>query len=593
MHRQAKTRLDETGSAPSRALNRPRGRPRLAPSLRAPQKWRLVSGLILFSFVLLHFINHALGHVSVDAMEAMQSWRRGFWRSPPGTVLLYGAFAIHIALALAKLAGRRSWRIPPWEAVQILLGLAIPILLAAHLAATRGLNTASGFDDTYTTELRLLWPGLAGQQTLLLAVVWVHGCIGLHHWLKTKAWYRPAAPWLLALAALVPTLATTGWIEAARRLAEREWPAPPISQADAELGGRLIETASLTVWLVFGAVALMTVALRLAGLHKRGPAITWPGGRTVRGPRGATLLEISRAAGVPHAAVCGGRGRCSTCRVLVTAGAGTLPEPSTIESAALGRIGAPPHVRLACQIRPSEPLAVRPLIAVRDARPVEAGDAYRWGVERRITVMFTDLRGFTTLAERLYPYDSVFVLNRYFDVMAQIVRRHGGEVDKFLGDGIMALFGVAPAAGAGSRDALFAARDMLDALETLNEEFADSLGHRLRMGIGIHAGPAILGRVGAERSMGLTALGDSVNIASRLEALNKEFGTVVVVSQSALAAAHLAIDGGDVHDVPVRGRAEGLRIIVAHSLEGLREAGEPGAAHPAETASPAPFAPPA
>jgi adenylate cyclase len=187
----------------------------------------------------------------------------------------------------------------------------------------------------------------------------------------------------------------------------------------------------------------------------------------------------------------------------------------------------------------------------------------------------------------------VFVLNRYFDVMAQIVRRHGGEVDKFLGDGIMALFGVAPAAGAGSRDALFAARDMLAALETLNEEFADSLGHRLRMGIGIHSGPAILGRVGAERSMGLTALGDSVNIASRLEALNKEFGTVVVVSQSALAAAHLMIDGAEEHDVPVRGRAEGLRIIVAHSLEGLREAGEPGPAHPAETASPVPSAPPA
>jgi adenylate cyclase len=102
-------------------------------------------------------------------------------------------------------------------------------------------------------------------------------------------------------------------------------------------------------------------------------------------------------------------------------------------------------------------------------------DAYRWGVERRVTVMFADLRGFTTLAERLYPYDSVFLLNRYFEVMSDAIERHGGEVDKFLGDGVMALFGVSPAQGSGSRGALGAAQDMFAALDRLNGEFEATL----------------------------------------------------------------------------------------------------------------------
>jgi adenylate cyclase len=240
--------------------------------------------------------------------------------------------------------------------------------------------------------------------------------------------------------------------------------------------------------------------------------------------------------------------------------------------AALARIDAPPGVRLACQVRPVHALKVRPLIPLRDAEPTTGRDAFRWGVERRITVMFTDLRGFTTLAERLYPYDSVFLLNRYFEVMSQAIERHGGEVDKFLGDGIMALFGVSPARGSGTRDALFAARDMLAALDGLNAEFDATLSERLRMGIGVHMGPVILGRVGGGRKSSLTALGDTVNIASRLENLNKELNSTVIVSEAVLQASKLALDGGEMREVPVRGRAMPLKAFVANDLAGLREA---------------------
>jgi adenylate cyclase len=541
-----------------------------APS-RSAQRWRLASGLVLLAFALTHFLNHALGHVSVELMEAVQVWRRGFWRSTPGTALLYGALAVHVSLALAKLARRRTWRMAPWEAVQIALGLSIPILGAAHVAATRGLSAATGFDDTYTTELRLLWPDRAWNQSLFLIVVWLHAMIGLHHWLRTKAWYARWSPVLLVLAVFVPTLALTGWIEAARRTAAIAHPAPPMTDAMREANEGLIAFARMLVWTAFLITATVLAFWRSADWFRAGPTITYSGGRTVRAGAGATLLEISRSAGVPHAAVCGGRGRCTTCRVLILDGLDGLPPPNPTEAAALARIDAPPGIRLACQIRPTHALSVRPLIPRRDAEPTTGRDAYRWGVERLVTMMFADLRGFTTLAERLYPYDSVFLLNRYFEVMAAAIERHGGEVDKFLGDGIMAVFGMDPSPEAGSRNAVNAARDMLAALEGLNAEFAGTLSERLRMGIGLHTGPVVLGRVGGGRQSGLTALGDTVNIASRLEALNKEFGSCVVISEAALRASRLAIPDGDTREVPVRGRGDGLKVVIAPNLDQLRD----------------------
>jgi adenylate cyclase len=540
---------------------------------RNPQVWRLLSGLVLFVFALTHFLNHALGHVSLELMEAVQAIRSGLWRSWPGTVLLYGAAAVHIGLGLGKLVWRRTWRMAPWEAAQIALGLAIPFLVAAHVATTRLHSSLNDGDDAYNVVLRAIWPDAAAKQTLLLLIVWVHAMIGFHFWLRLKSWYAAWSPVLLGLAVLVPAVAVTGWIEAARE-AELAFPGPPIPPEMVEPRSLLAWRTETAVWVAGALLVLAVAAVRLGARWARGPTITYPGGRRVRGAPGATLLEISRAAGVPHASVCGGRGRCTTCRVLVMEGVETLPPANPAEAAALARIHAPPAVRLACQIRPQNALTVRPLIRLREAAPAAGADAFRWGVERRITVMFADLRGFTNLAERLYPYDAVFLLNRYFEVMSQAIEQHGGEVDKFLGDGIMALFGVMPGRGVGSRDALLAGRDMLKALDGLNDEFEATLAARLRMGLGIHMGPAILGRVGG-RAAGLTALGDSVNIASRLEGLNKEFGSTLVVSDAALRASGLVIEGSETSEVAVRGRGEMLIVHVASGLDSLADAPRP------------------
>src|SRR3954453_6890411 len=231
--------------------------------LRDPQVWRLVSGLILLSFALTHFLNHALGHISVETMEEVQAVRRAFWRSWPGTVLLYGALAVHVSLALAKLIRRRTWRLAPWEIVQIVLGLAIPFMAAAHVAATRGLNSLYGFDDTYGAELTLLWPGLAFSQSLLLVVVWLHAMIGLHFWLRTKPWYRTWSPTLLVAAVLIPTLSITGFVESARRVSLMTFGAGPFPPGALERSTIIGDWARTGVWTAFGVTVLTVVAHRL------------------------------------------------------------------------------------------------------------------------------------------------------------------------------------------------------------------------------------------------------------------------------------------------------------------------------------------
>src|SRR5271154_7444794 len=157
---------------------------------------------------------------------------------------------------------------------------------------------------------------------------------------------------------------------------------------------------------------------------------------------GATVLETLRANGIPHASVCGGRARCTTCRVLVTKGLDQLPAPTGLEAKALARIGATPGMRLACQIRPSADIAVMPLLAA-DANAADG--TVRGGLGgsgRLITVVFVDLRGSTTLGEARLPYDVLFVLNQFFHEMTKALKSSNGHYPQFTGDGLMALYGL-------------------------------------------------------------------------------------------------------------------------------------------------------
>lgn len=559
----------------------------LAPVLASLRRYpwvprlRLASGLILFAFVLSHFLNHALGLWSLPVMEAAGGIRRAIWQSTPGTAALYGALVVHMALALRKTARRRTWRMPIAEALQLALGLTIPVMLIDHVVGTRLLDVRFDVPDTYHQVLGTLWPGLVVWQTTLMFVVWIHAAIGLRFWLAGKSFYNRLAPLLLTSAVLVPTLAMLGWIEAARRLV---------------LSGDRPERLPLeaVVWsdpvIEYGRIALIVVILGAIGVgivgtlglfSPRRIMITYPGGRTLRMRPGQTVLEVSRENGIPHTSVCGGRARCSTCRTRVLAGLERLPPAGPRERAVLERIRAPANIRLACQLRPVADLTVQPLVPARSSGlpSFAVEDSYRWGVEQQVAILFADLRGFTALSERRLPFDVVFILNEYLGLMSELVRKNGGVVDKFIGDSVMALFGVAASGEVGARQALATAAAMMEELATLNERLNTQVSETLNMGIGIHAGHAILGRIGGGANDGLTALGDTVNIASRLESATKELGLMLAASDSAMKLASANPSGWHSEEIAVRGRS-GAILVHATSEPGRVRTALAGAARP-------------
>ena len=541
----------------------------------AIRRIRLGAAFVLLAYLILHFLNHALGLISLDAMETGRHWFLALWRSRLGTLALYGAITVHGMLALWLLYQRRSLRMPTWEAAQYGLGLLLPALLASHVVGTRVAWWHAGTDDRYARVLMLFWvtaPERGAWQAVALTVAWTHACIGLHYWLRFRPWYPRFAAWLLAAALLLPAAAlagfvaggrevqalarTPGWTEALTRATN-----PPGRPAAAALAG--IRTGFLDAYLGALVVVLAARGVRALWQRRRSVRITYPGGRAVTVPLGFTVLDASRAAGIAHASVCGGRGRCSTCRVRVGDGLEHLPAPRESEHRVLARVGAAADVRLACQTRPARDLAVVPLLAPSISPGEALGADARQGHESEIVVLFADLRGFTRMAEHKLPYDVVFVLNRYFETVGTAITRAGGVTNQFTGDGVMALFGIEDGAATGCRQAVAAARAMVEGMATLSADLASDLPAPLRIGIGVHAGPAVVGQMGWGQSFYLTAVGDTVHVAARLEQATKDYNAELVLSEEVARLAGLDLSAFPGHELAVRNRGGrvGVRVI--------------------------------
>ncbi len=537
------------------------------------QKLRLVSGLILFAFAATHFLNHALGLASVDLMQSVQQWRWAVTRSWLGTIILLAALITHVALALIKLGNRKNLRLPRWELIQVVLGLTIPFLLFPHIINTRITHVFFGVNDIYVYELARLWPASAITQSLLLLIVWVHGCLGIHFWMRLYRSYRRIAPVLLAIAIVIPLAALGGFAVAGSSVAsaievpavlsnlkeETNWP----SQADGETLAWIRTLVRIEFAALLAVVAACIAWAYFARLAGPKASITYTGGRTIKVPQGATLLEISRMFRVPHASICGGRARCSTCRVRIERGSDEIPPPDFPEAITLESIGAPPGVRLACQIRPEGHLFVTRLLNATTTGPeaVELDEADSAGVERRLVVMFVDLRDFTRLSENRLPFDIVYILNEFFGVVGTTIATHGGWIDKFLGDGLLAVFGQHDGFQEGCRKALRAARAIDYALDSINAKLRTELGQPLDVGIGISGGALLLGRIGYGEAVDFTVIGSPVNVASRLEALAKQKGFQIMLSRDVAREAGWEPLTEFTMMVDVRGVAEPVEVI--------------------------------
>ena len=548
------------------------------------RRLRLASGLVMFAYVTTHFVNHSLGLVSIEAMDAALQRIYKVWASDLGTLALYGAFSIHYCLALWALWLRRSLKMPLPEALQLVLGFCIPFILTAHVLHTRVADTYFGADYGYYSSLLynyyVLDPWAGWLQLSVLVIAWGHAVIGLRFWLRLKPWYERWQPVLFAFALLMPTVAILGYFEGGREVLgmadNPAWVAGLKAAHPNAAPKDLTLIDEFVVWVRFGFLGALVAVLAARGLRwrwqrRRGVVrLTYPSGRAVEIVPGISVLEASRLNGIPHASVCGGRGRCSTCRIQVVGEADSMPPPAPEELKVLQRVGAAPDVRLACQLRPVGDLRVTPLLpATAQARDGFRRPSYLTGSELEIAILFADLRAFTKLAEQKLPYDVVFLLNRYFAEMGHAVEEAGGRIDKFIGDGVMALFGLDRGVEVGCREALAAARAMSERLAHLNETLAHDLPEPLRIGIGIHTGPAIVGEMGYGRAVSVTAVGDSVNTASRLEGLTKTYGAELVVSEAVVVRAGLDLSQAERHEMEIRGRIERLAVRTLRSARDL------------------------
>lgn len=544
---------------------------------------RITTGLIMFCYAASHFLGHATGVLLLDHMDEIG--RKIFlapWRTWAGRYILLSCFVVHGILGLKALYRRRHLRMPAIEAWQLGLGLLIPLLLIPHVSDVRLGKSLYNFDDSYFRIVYVYWlvqpfTGLI-RQFLLLLTVWIHGCIGIHMWLRYRPNYARWRFWLLGIALAIPILAVlginnAGW-DAANRAEQPDFrmtfgPPQPGTVAAAHAADLALLWQSLQIAYV-ALVAAVFAARWLRDAHdraRRSVRISYCNGPVASVPRGFSVLEASRWVRLPHVSVCGGRGRCSTCRIRILQGLESLPCASAVELTTLERIAAPANVRLACQLRPDFDICVSPVLRGDNAGR-STGIDLRESRELTATALFVDLRESTRLAADRLPFDTVFIVDRYIQAVSDAVRMHHGYVTSVAGDGVMSVFGLAGDPREGARDALNATLAIWSAIDKLSADFIDEIGAPLRFGAGLHTGISIIGRLDhMSRPDAVHFLGDTGNVASRLESLTKEKDCTIIASEATVTAAEFTSPPWARATLAIRGRDDVLAAYLIRSDE--------------------------
>ncbi|MEM6760950.1 MAG: adenylate/guanylate cyclase domain-containing protein [Pseudomonadota bacterium] len=539
---------------------------------------RIVSGLVLMVYVTAHMLNIGAVLVSPEFADAFQRARLAVTRTPPVMAVMTLAIAAHMVFSIAKIVSNRTLRLPLRDYVQIILGLSIPLLLSSHLVFTAVAHAQLDVNTKIFYLVSRVWGGsYAWVQAAFVPVVWVHGLIGLHMWLRQTEWWQRNFPALCVIGALIPTFALLGYLDAGRQITailqgpggrdamSELWNLP--DRAGFAQLGRIDQTTDQVI-----IAALLALTLVVAGRHilialRKPIRVTYADGPTARAARGQTVLETSLSAGIEHAALCGGRGRCTTCRVHVIDGAEHIPPPSPAEARSLAAVGAGPETRLACQLVPTGPVTVARVFGA-DGKRMRAHA--RSGHEARLAVLFLDMRGFTARTDGQLPYDVVFLLNRFFDEIVPPITAAGGTVDKYMGDGLMAVFET-KTARASALAAINAIQGIGEALRGFNTTLAAEGSAPVAIGVGVHLGTVVLGEIGAAGQAPRTLIGDTVNIASRLESETKAQGVEALISQDTLSAAGIELADEALMPLTLRGRDAPLCALPLPRADRMRE----------------------
>jgi len=289
-------------------------------------------------------------------------------------------------------------------------------------------------------------------------------------------------------------------------------------------------------------------------------------------PHAANLLELAVDAGVAIAHLCGGRARCSTCRVRIVQGLDVLTERTEEEAAMAAKLDFPDDVRLACQTQANG--SVRLWRLVLDRIDVEMASQLGKGhyvgpVGREVeaAVMFVDVAGFTTMSESLPAYDVVHILNRFFNRAGDAVESNSGRVDNYMGDGLLAVFGISDEDDS-AFSAVKAGVEVLAVASDMHDYVSMIYGHAFKVRIGISLGEVIYGLMGGESSARETVLGDVVNTASRLESANKTTGTSMLVTEHVYARTIGRVEYGHQLELELPGKDA---HVLAYPVVGLTE----------------------
>ncbi|MBC8420592.1 MAG: adenylate/guanylate cyclase domain-containing protein [Desulfobacterales bacterium] len=260
--------------------------------------------------------------------------------------------------------------------------------------------------------------------------------------------------------------------------------------------------------------------------------------KTVFASPDSTILEATLDAKINHIHVCGGNARCTTCRVYIMEGLNNCQPINEKEKQLAEKLGFPQDIRLACQTRIRGDITIRrPVVDDLDTKIIlkQFGNApgTRLGQEKNLAILFTDIVNYTQFAEAFPAYDVVHVLNRYYQSMNDIIVQHQGIISDVAGDGILALFGVIEDRKNSVLDAINAVRAMKTSLTRFNEYLNQMYNRSFGIRAGINFGKVIVGNFDTGLMKKISAIGDAVNLASRIETANKDFGTQLLISQSA------------------------------------------------------------
>ena len=545
---------------------------------------RTISGCILFFYVFTHLLNHSLGLISLDTMEQGRAIFLRFWRHDVLFYVLYGALSIHFLLGVYALARRRSFRMSRKEWIRNSCAVLIPFFLASHLSITLWGSRFLGLNDSYAFMIISTYifdPFGYIILGLMLMLVWTHGSIGIIGLIEFREFYSKRRGLFQGLILGLPLIAYGGYIRASIELSEASQSNPITilelisnSNFTAEIGEKIVSLSDLLQFLVYPILLSLFVAFYFIRnlLEKRFNSIQvqYTDGTNINVSRGSSLLEASHKAGRYHESVCGGRGRCTTCRVRVTSSLGELPKPNKIEQSVINRLNFDQSLRLACQLRPETDIEINPLIKLvnHDKQNLRFSNQENLsGIEKETVIMFCDLRGFTRLSDGKMPFDVVFILNKYFKLVTDAVEENKGRIDKFIGDGVMAIFDKDTTISKNCKNALKGAAMITAYLNDLNDELSTEDIEPLRLGIGIHSGNAIIGKMGYGEASTDTAIGDTVNVASRLEQLTKDYSCQLMFSS--IVAENAELDKTKLNSVKtkIRGKKDYLEAFYCGSAD--------------------------